>query len=74
MQKNDSLILDVDLDNVIMNLLHVDVVEARQYANVFRKQGRCPVKVGSRKECEIIKNLVSNESEQDIFRSNRNRS
>ena len=58
MQKNDSLILDVDLDNVIMNLLHVDVVEARQYANVFRKQGRCPVKVGSRKECEIIKNLV----------------
>ncbi len=59
MQKNDSMILDVDLDNVIMNLLHVDVVEARQFANVFRKQGRCPVKVGGRKECELIKNLVN---------------
>lgn len=58
LHKNDALIFDLDLDNMIKNLLCIDVQVARLYADIFRKQGRCPVKVGSRKECEMFRNMV----------------
>ncbi len=58
--KNDTQHFDVDIDNIIRNMLQVDVKTARIYANTFKKQGRCPVKTGNKKECEIYKNLVNN--------------
>lgn len=57
--KNDTQVFDVDIDNIVKNLLQVDVSVARLYANIFKKQGRCPVKIGSKKECDIYKNLVN---------------
>ena len=56
--KNDTIIQDVDVDNVLRMVMQCDAQTARLYADVFKKQGRCPVKIGNRKDCELYRNLV----------------
>ncbi len=51
-------IIQSDLLEILMTILDVDESLGAVYADIFEKEGRCLVKVGTKSECEIFKNLV----------------
>ena len=56
--KSDNKLKEECLVDIIKNILNVNEKQALNYADLLEKEGRCPIKIGTKNQCAIYSNLV----------------